>query len=271
MIFLELLCSGVMKAGSLEDHSFSHFQAHSALEDNFHISFKWTSMESWSCVSVSAEMVWKTHITASATSAPSYLHGKNLCKDGWPSWMPPSQTRFSSSFKSQLLHRLEASFPTLGDKKGGAVVHSSPGLASVAAGHAGMKLHSSTSLLSNSSTAGGATWTVMEQLSCNHVEIHPPLFCSVPSHTHTHTPLALLCSILCLHLLQRLCRISPPQLFFLLSAGRRHINGLLSLKTMPSSPPPSPSVYQFLLLLLAVSARGGRAVVLLWLQFGHKF
>lgn len=115
MIFLELLCSGVMKAGSLEDHSFSHFQAHSALEDNFHISFKWTSMESWSCVSVSAEMVWKTHITASATSAPSYLHGENLCKDDWPSWMPPSQTRFSSSFKSQLLRRLEASFPTLGD------------------------------------------------------------------------------------------------------------------------------------------------------------
>lgn len=115
MIFLELLCSGVMKAGSLKDHSFSHFQAHSALEDNFHISFKWTSMESWSCVSVSVEMVWKTHITASATSAPSYLHGENLCKDDWPSWMPPSQTRFSSSFKSQLLRRLEASFPTLGD------------------------------------------------------------------------------------------------------------------------------------------------------------
>lgn len=49
-----------------------------------------------------------------------------------------------------------------------------------------MKLHSCTSLLSNSPTAGGATWTVMEQLSCNHVEIYPPLFCSVPSHTHTH-------------------------------------------------------------------------------------
>lgn len=108
MIFLELLCSGVMKAGSLEDHSFSHFQAQSALEENFHISLKWTSMESWSCVSVSVEMVWKTHITASATSAPSYLHGENLCKDNWcPLHKPVSHLPLKASCYSGWKHRFQ--------------------------------------------------------------------------------------------------------------------------------------------------------------------
>lgn len=80
-----------------------------------------------------------------------------------------------------------------------------------------MKLHSSTSLLSNSSTAGGATWTVMEQLSCNHVENHPSLFCSL-----THTPLGLLCSIPCLHLLQWLQNLPTTTFLFALSWTETH-------------------------------------------------
>lgn len=82
-----------------------------------------------------------------------------------------------------------------------------------------MELHSSTSLLLNSSTAGGATWTVMEQLSCNHVEIHPSLFCSVASHTQ---PFALLFSIPCLHLLRWLQNLPTTTFLFALSWTETH-------------------------------------------------
>lgn len=68
----------------------------------------------------------------------------------------------------------------------------------------------------------------------------------------------------------------PAVTFYLLSAGRRHINALLSLEKVPSWPAPLPHISQFLLLhlrdllLLAILARGGRQVDLLWLQFGSK-
>lgn len=123
---------------------------------------------------------------------------------------------FLPSSKSQMIPTVEAwneeaFFPKLGNWKSCCGIHSSTGLVLKATEHAGVKFHSSPS----DSSSRGAT-SVMPPPK-------PPLHSSVPPSAFA-APVTL----------QNL----PAATFSLLSAGRRHINALLSVERVPSWPPP---------------------------------
>lgn len=125
---------------------------------------------------------------------------------------------FLPSFKSQLIHAVDAFyeeplFPTLGDWKSCCEIRSSTGLTLMTTEHAGVKFYSSPS---NSSSRG-----VMPP-----PKPPPPLHSSVP-------PSAFAAPVTPQNL--------PAATFSLLSAGRRHINALLSVERVPSWPAPSPT------------------------------
>lgn len=95
------------------------------------------------------------------------------------------------------------------------------------------------------------------------------LLCAVPSraHTHKHTLLALLCSILCLHLLSR---ISPMQLSLCSQLDRDTSTVCWAWRRCPPDrlPPRSVSVSPSSPPWTSFIGRLGR-VVLLWLRFGQ--
>lgn len=151
---------------------------------------------------------------------------------------------FLPSSKSQMIHTVdafyeEALFPTLGDWKSCCGIHSSTGLTLMATEHAGVKFHSSPSL--------------------------PP--------SNAPPPASLLCSTLCVCCSCDSAESPRCNFLFALSWTETHQRsaerGESALLTGSL-----PHLSQFLLhlralLLLAVLARSGRQVVLLWLQFGH--
>lgn len=118
---------------------------------------------------------------------------------------------FLPSSKSQMIHMVdafyeEALFPTLGDWKSCYGIHSSTGLTLMATEHAGVKFHSSPSL--------------------------PPS--NAPPRLHSSVPPSAFAAPVTPQNL-------PAATFSLLSAGRRHINALLSVERVPSWPAPSPT------------------------------
>lgn len=131
---------------------------------------------------------------------------------------------FLPSSKSQMIHAVdafyeEALFPTLDDWKSCCGIRSSTGLTSMATEHAGVKFHSSPSLPPTPPVEEQHKW-------CPLPNPHPLLHSSVPPSAFA-APVTL----------QNL----PAATFSLLSAGRRHINALLSVERVPSWPAPSPT------------------------------